>query len=257
MMPDRDSSPESKTLALEVADKFGVKTIEENMIAALAGFGCYVRRDEAVKSVMPQFDPEKDKFKIEIKQSIQNMKLPPMFYVTVHFVNGIVESKLLPMKAFLQIVAASNFKQRSRMSMLYYHAEANHYAVIGTPNKHEVKQGFFVKHGDGGADVMPIEHLFKMQIYELARYLGIPEVIINRTPTSDTYPAEQTQKDFFFQLPFEILDIMWYGWENGYTIKEVASVMEYSVEEVANIFTSFERKVKTTEYLRMSPIHYQ
>lgn len=257
IMPENDSSPDSKKLALELADRFGVETIEENMTPPLAGFGCYKRRDEAVKSVIPEYNPETDKFKIEIKQRILNMKLPPVFNVTVYFKNGQVESKMLPLKAYLQIVAASNFKQRSRMSMLYYHAEANHFAVIGTPNKHEVKQGFFVKYGDGGADVMPIGHLFKTQVYELAKYLKVPQEIIDRTPTTDTYSAEQTQEDFFYQLPFETMDIIWYGWENGYSAEEVATEMDYSVEEISNIFTSFERKMKTAEYLRMAPIHYR
>lgn len=257
IMPENDSSPDSKKLALELADRFGVATIEENMTPPLAGFGCYKRRDEAVKSVIPEYNPEKDKFKIEIKQRILNMKLPPVFNVTVYFKNGQVESKMLPLKAYLQIVAASNFKQRSRMSMLYYHAEANHFAVIGTPNKHEVKQGFFVKYGDGGADVMPIGHLFKTQVYELAKYLKVPQEIIDRTPTTDTYSAEQTQEDFFYQLPFETMDILWYGWENSYSAEEVAREMDYSVEEISNIFKSFERKMKTAEYLRMAPIHYR
>lgn len=256
IMPENDSSPESKLLALNLADKFGVQTIEENMTPALAGFGCYTRRDEAVKSVIPEYNPETDKFKIEIKQQILNMKLPPVFNVTVYFENGVTESKMLSLKAYLQIVAASNFKQRSRMSMLYYHAEANHFAVIGTPNKHEVKQGFFVKYGDGGADVMPIGHLYKTQVYELARYLEVPKEIINRTPTTDTYSAEQTQEDFFYQLPFETMDILWHGWENGYSAEEVSAVMDYTAEEITNIFTSFERKMKTTEYLRMAPVHY-
>jgi NAD+ synthase len=256
IMPENDSSPESKTLALQLAERYGVQTIEENMTAALEGFGCYKRRDEAVKRVIPKFNSQTDKFKIEIKQNILNVKLPPVFYVTVYFENGTMESKMLPLKAYLQIVAASNFKQRSRMSMLYYHAETNHYAVIGTPNKHEVKQGFFVKYGDGGADVMPIGHLYKTQVYELAKFLGIPAEIINRTPTTDTYSAEQTQEDFFYQLPFEIMDILWYGWENGYPAEEVAKEMGYSAEEISNVFVSFERKMKTTEYLRMQPIHY-
>lgn len=256
IMPENDSSSDSKSLAIELANKFKVKTIEENITNALLGFGCYQRRDEAVKNVVPDFNPQTDKFKIELRQSVSNMKLPPVFYVTVIFSNGVVESKMLPVKEYLQIVAASNFKQRSRMSMLYYHAEANHYAVIGTPNKHEVKQGFFVKYGDGGADVMPIGHLFKTQVYEIARYLGVPELIIKRTPTTDTYSAEQTQEDFFYQLPFELMDLVWFGWENGYSAKDIGDVMGYTAEEISNIFTSFERKIRTTDYLRMAPIHY-
>lgn len=256
LMPEKDSSPDSKRLALKLATKFNVKTVEENMTASLKGFGCYERRDEAVKMAIPQFNPEKDKFKIELKQSIRNMKLPPVFYVTVYFANGTTESKILPAKAYSQIVAASNFKQRSRMSMLYYHAESRNYAVVGTPNLHEVKQGFFVKYGDGGADVMPIGHLFKTQVYELAAHLGVPDEIIERTPTTDTYTAEQTQEDFFFQLPFEIMDLVWYGWINGYPAEEVALTMEYPAEDIMAIYASFERKVKNTEYLRRPPIFY-
>ena len=140
------------------------------------------------------------------------------------------------------------------MSMLYYHAEALHYAVIGTPNKHEVEQGFFVKYGDGGADVMPIGDLYKTQVYELASYLGVPQEIIERTPTTDTYTAEQTQEEFFYQLPFEMMDLLWYAWENGYQPAEAAPALDITEKEVENVFKTFLRKKKTTEYLRMAPI---
>ena len=138
--------------------------------------------------------------------------------------------------------------------MLYYHAERLHYAVIGTPNKHEQEQGFFVKHGDGAADVMPIGNLYKTQVYQLAEYLGIPEAIIKRTPTTDTYSAEQTQEEFFYQLPFDLMDRYWYGFENGYPAGEVAAAMGETEERVAALFRNFERKRKTTEYLRAEPI---
>jgi NAD+ synthase len=253
MLPEQDSSDESRELAQELADKFGVGTLVEDITAALDGFGCYRRRDEAISRVIPDFDPDIDKAKIEIKQNI-GQNLPAIFSITVIKPDGEVISKLLPAKEYLQIVAATNFKQRSRMSMLYYHAERLHYAVIGTPNKHEVEQGFFVKYGDGGADVMPIGHLYKTQVYQLARHLGVPEGIINRTPTTDTYTAEQTQEDFFYQLPFDQMDLIWYGWENNYPAEEVGAVMGRSAEEIGNIYKNFERKRKTTEYLRMRPI---
>ena len=253
MLPEQDSSDDSKNLALKLAARFGVETIEENITGALEGFGCYRRRDEAIARVVPDFDPSVDKSKIEIKQDISK-NIPAIFSITVIKPDGEVISKLLPAKEYLQIVAATNFKQRSRMTMLYYHAERLHYAVIGTPNKHEVEQGFFVKYGDGGADVMPIGHLYKTQVYQLARYLGVPQEIIDRTPTTDTYTAEQTQEDFFYQLPFETMDLIWYGWENNYPAEEVGEVMGRSAQEIENIYKSFERKRKTTEYLRMRPI---
>ena len=255
LLPESDSSPDSKEFALKLADKFGVRTVEENISGALEGFGCYRRRDEAVKRVVPEYDPLKDKMKIVIPEDIIKRNLPPVHYVTVVFKDGSEKSVRLPMNEYLQIVAASNFKQRSRMSMLYYHAEALHYCVIGTPNKHEVQQGFFVKYGDGAADVMPIGNLYKTQVYQLAEYLGVPQEIIERTPTTDTYSAEQTQEEFFYQMPFGEMDLLWFGWEKGYAPGEVAPVMGLTEEDVIRIFKNFERKKQTTEYLRTPPVH--
>ena len=259
MLPEHDSSPDSEMLAQELADKFGVKAIKEDITGALKGFGCYERRDGAVKRVFPEYDPETWKMKIGVRQSGLYNNLPPIFSLTIIDKDGNEKDKILHTKEYLQIVAASNFKQRSRMTMLYYHAEALHYAVIGTPNKHEQEQGFFVKHGDGGADVMPIGNLYKTQVYQLAEYLGIPEKIIERTPTTDTYSAEQSQEEFFYQLPFNLMDIYWYGFENGYDPAEVAEVMDETEDRIEALFRNFERKQRTTEYLRMSPVrsYYQ
>jgi len=254
MLPEQDSSGDSRMLAEKLAAKFDVtNTLVEDITKALDGFGCYQRRDEAIARVITNFNPEIDKSKIEIKQNIAS-NLPPVFSITVIKPDGEVISKMLPVREYLQIVASTNFKQRSRMSMLYYHAERLHYAVIGTPNKQEVEQGFFVKHGDGGADVMPIGHLYKTQVYQLASHLGVPQEIIDRTPTTDTYTAEQTQEDFFYQMPFKSMDLIWYGWENNYTAEEVGNVMNQSAAEIESIYKNFERKKKTTEYLRMKPI---
>ena len=239
-----------------LANKFHVKVINENITEALDGFGCYKRRDEAVISIFPEYNPIDYKMKIGINKSGLNSFLPPVFSITIISKDGEVKSKILPLKEYLQIVAASNFKQRSRMSMLYYHAERLHYAMIGTPNKHEVEQGFFVKNGDGGADIMPIAHLYKSQVYELAEYLGIPQEIIRRTPTSDTYTAEQTQEEFFFQMPYKEMDLIWYGMENEIPAEEVGRVLKKSTSEIEMIYKNFKRKHMTTEYLRMAPITY-
>ena len=254
MLPEKDSSPESETLAIDLANKFGVEVIKEDLTQVLAGYGCYERRDEAVRRVFPDFNSSTHKMKIGIRQGSIYSNLPPVFYITIIDKEGIQKEHMLPVKDYLQIVAASNFKQRSRMSMIYYHAELRHYAVIGTPNKHEHNQGFFVKYGDGGADVMPIVNLYKTQVYQLARHLGVTQEIIERTPTTDTYTAEQTQEEFFYQMPFELMDTYWFAFENGYTPQIVAEVMGEELERVNILFRNFERKIKTTEYLRMSPI---
>lgn len=253
LLPEKDSSPDSLILAQQLADKFGVETVIEDISSALEGFACYKRRDIAISRVFPEFNPLIDKAKIEIKQDVEEA-MPAVFSLTVVDSNGLQTSKLLPAKEYLQIVASTNFKQRSRMSMLYYYAESLHYAVVGTPNKHEVEQGFFVKYGDGGADVMPIGHLYKTQVYQLAEYLGVPQEIIDRIPTTDTYSAEQTQEEFFYQMPFKEMDLIWYAWENGYEAEEVARVLNKSVDQVMNIYKNFKRKRATTDYLRSAPI---
>ena len=256
MLPEKESSADSARFAQKLADKFGVKAITENITGALQGFECYVRRDEAVKKVLPEYDSTHHKMKIGISSSGLYTNLPPLFSLTIIDGKGTEQSKRLPPNELRQIEAASNFKQRCRMAMLYYHAERLHYAVIGTPNKHEVEQGFFVKNGDGGADVMPISHLYKTQVYQLAHYLGIPQEIINRTPTSDTYSAEQTQEEFFFQLPFQQMDLLWYAFKNNYDPHEVGSVMGITADDVEKVFGGFERKIKTTDYLRMPPLSF-
>jgi NAD+ synthase len=256
MLPERDSSKDSKIMALELAEKFGVQTIEEDITAALEGFGCYTRRDEAVAVLFPEYNPAEYKMKIVLNQGGSGHNLPPLFLLTIIDSAGHSKSKMIPMKEFLQIMASTNFKQRCRMSMLYYHAERLHYAVIGTPNKHEVEQGFFVKFGDGGSDVMPIAHLYKTQVYQIARYLGIPEKIIDRTPTTDTYSAEQTQEEFFYQFPFAQMDLLWYAYEKGIDLDLVAKEMSMSRDEIKSIFNNFARKQRTTEYQRANPIFF-
>jgi NAD+ synthase len=252
-MPEKDSNPDSENLARVLAGQFGIQIIKEDLSEVLAGFGCYERRNEAIKRVFPDFDPILHKMKINIKQANIYSNLPPVFFLTVIDQDQNTREKILPAKDYLQIVAASNFKQRSRMSMLYYHAEQRHFSVVGTPNKHEYEQGFFVKYGDGGADVMPIIHLYKTQVYQLANFLDIPTEIISRTPTTDTYTAEQTQEEFFYQMPFEEMDLYWYGYEKGYTPAEIAPVMNETQQHVEAVFRNLSRKHRTTAYLREQP----
>lgn len=255
LMPEKDSSPDSEELARELAGKFSVEVTKEVITGALDGFGCYERRDQAVKEVIPEYDPATHKMKIGIKHEGKGSKLPPLFHLTVVNPDGSEIVKRLPSKQMRTIIAASNFKQRSRMSLVYYHAENLHYAVIGTPNKHEVEQGFFVKYGDGGGDLFPIGKLYKTQVYQVAEYLGVPQGIIDRTPTTDTYSAEQTQEEFFYEFPHEVMDLLWYAYENSYDPAEVGSVMGMTAEEIERNYRNFERRSATTEYLRTPPVN--
>ena len=253
MLPEQDSASESKSLAQMVADKFGFQTITENITPGLTGLGCYERRDEAIRQLFPEFD-ESYKCKISIPNNILEQRAFTFFTLTIESPDGEVKSKRMPTDVYLQVVAASNLKQRLRMTTLYYHAEKRNWAVVGTGNKDEHEQGFFVKWGDGGTDLKPIAHLFKIQVYQLAEYLGVPDEILSRTPTTDTYSAEQTQEEFFFGLDFYTMDMLWRAMETDVPPAEAAEVLGLSTEEVERGYSNIKRKIEATEYLRMNPL---
>ena len=253
MMPEKESSPESRTLAAKLAEKFGFKTIVEDLTGSLEALGCYGKRDEAIRRVFPEFGPGWT-CKITIPAGILEKEALNVFSLTVENRAGDRQSRRMPLEVYLQVVAASNMKQRLRMTTLYYHAEKRNWAVAGTANKDEHAQGFFVKYGDGGVDLMPISHLYKVQVYQLAEVLGIPREIIERVPTTDTYSASVTQEEFFFGLDFLAMDLLWHALEHNVPAAEAAKVLGLTVDQVERGYANIERKIKATEFLRMSAL---
>ena len=249
LLPEKDSQPESEFLAIRLAQKFGVRTQKEDITPALEGFGCYKWRDEAVRRIFPDYGPGWA-IKIVLPNDLLTQGSLNVFYLVVNDPGGNEYRKRLPNKEFRQIMAASNFKQRSRMAMLYYYAELNNYVVMGTSNKNEYDLGFFVKYGDGGVDISTIGHLYKTQVYQLARYLGVPEEIQKRTPTTDTYPGASSQEEFFFRIPFTILDTIWFGYEHGIPKEEISKALELEIDQVNFVIRDIAGKKRTTEYLR-------
>ncbi len=255
LLPEKDSDPISEDLARELAAGYGVVPVLEIITPALDGLACYERRDEAIARVFPEYDPKAGyKAKIVLPPGLLDDGTLNVYSLTIVTPDGEEKHARLESADLAQIVAASNLKQRTRMATLYYHAELRNYAVIGTPNKNELDQGFFVKYGDGGVDLNPIAHLYKTQVYQLARYLDVPKAIQTRVPTSDTYSAPVTQEEFFFRLPAETMDLLWYAQENHVPVEEAARVMSMSAKQVSNAFNDFTRKSRTTRYLRTPPL---
>ena len=195
LMPERDSSSASARLGQDVAERMGIDYVVEDIAPALEAIGCYRRRDAAIRVLFPDYGPDW-KSKITIASSMGG-KLH-YFKLVVQAPTGVVQETRLPLKQYLEIVAATSFKQRTRKMLEYFHADRLNYAVIGTPNRLEYDQGFFVKNGDGAADVKPIAHLYKTQVYALARHLQIPEEVCRSRPTTDTYSMAQGQDEFYF-----------------------------------------------------------
>jgi len=255
ILPEKDSEPASEDLARMLAAHYGLTPIKEVITPALDGFDCYGRRDEAIARVFPEFDARKGYLaKIVLPPGLLDNGTLNVYSLTIITPEGIEKTARLGPAEFAQIVAASNFKQRTRTAMLYYHAELRNHAVVGTPNKNEHDQGFFVKFGDGGVDLKPIVHLYKTQVYQLAAHLDVPRIIQERTPTSDTYSAPATQEEFFFRMPFATMDLLWYAQENGISLEETAQALDLSPAQVRNAFDDFSRKTRATHYLRTPPL---
>ncbi len=258
ILSEKDSSPDSEQLARGLAEGLQVNPIKEDITAALEGFGCYRRRDDAVRRLFPEFDAEKGyRVKITLPSNLLAEGTLNVFSLTIVSPDGTEFSKSLPPAEFLQIVAASNFKQRTRMAFLYHYAEWKNYAVIGTANRNEHEQGFVVKYGDSSADVHLLRHLYKSQIYALAAHLGVPESIRQRPPTSDTYSAPCTQEEFYFRIPFELHDGLLRMAELGASADEAAQEIGIPAALAQRLLEDVHSKHRATEYLRMPPIEFR
>ncbi len=251
-MPEHESDPDSLRLGKMLADYLGIDTAIENIAPILEGAACYRRRNEAIRRVVPEFRDDWG-CKLALPNDKLQSDLINVTYLVVQPPGGEMRRVRLPAPEYRQIVAASNFKQRVRKMMEYYHADRLHYAVIGTPNRLEYDQGFFVKGGDGLADIKPIAHLYKTQVYQLAEYLGVPSEITSRPPTTDTFSLPQSQEEFYYSLPTRKLDVVLSGFNEGRSVKSIAAEAGLSVEQVERSIRDVQQKRQTTRYLHMSP----
>jgi len=251
-MPERHSSDDALTLGRLLADTLGIEAMVEDIAPALEGLGCYRRQDEAIRSVVPQYGPGW-KCKLVLPSILEAGRLN-VTRLTVQSPAGDISTVRLTPAAYLQIVAATNYKQRVRKMTEYYHADRLNYAVAGTPNRLEYDQGFFVKQGDGAADVKPIAHLYKTQVYQLAAHLGIPEEIRRRPPTTDTFSMPQTQEEFYFALPYDRMDLCLYALNHGIAAEAVAPLVELTPDQVSRVFKDIEAKRRATKYLHTPPL---
>jgi NAD+ synthase len=252
-MPERDSSPVSLERARKLAAQLGIPTALEDLAPVLETLGCYRRRDAAIRSLFPEYD-ETYRQKIILQPDFLERDALNVFHLVIEPPQGEQKKKRLPLKAYLEIVAATNMKQRTRKQLEYYHADRLNYAVSGTPNRLEYDQGFFVKLGDGAADIKPIAHLYKTQVYQMARAMGLPEEICNAVPSTDTYSLEQTQEEFYFRLPYDKMDLALYALNHRISPDEAAPALGLGAEQISRIYRDIEQKRSTTRYLHSQPI---
>jgi len=253
LLPERDSSGASVRLGKQLAEHLGIAYAVEDIQPTLAAIGCYERYDAAIRRVVPEFG-EGWKSKIVLPGDLLDSDRMNFYRLVVEDPDGAQRTERLPVQAYLEIVAATNFKQRIRKTMEYYHADRLNYAVAGTPNRLEYDQGFFVKNGDGAADVKPIAHLYKTQVYAMARHLALPDAICNSTPTTDTYSLEQGQDEFYFVLPYPEMDLLLWAKNHGVAATEAAPVLGLEPEQVERVYRDIDRKRATTLPLHLTSL---
>src|SRR5579871_598852 len=252
LMPEADSSGDSVALGRQLAESLRIQSILEDITPALEGAGCYRRRDEAIRRVVPEYG-RGYKSKIILPNLLEEAGYP-IFSIVVQSPAGDTKKVRLSLDAYLGVVAATNFKQRVRKMFEYYHADRLNFAVAGTPNRLEYELGFFVKNGDGAADLKPIAHLYKSQVRQLAEYLGLPLEIRERPSTTDTFPLAQSQEEFYFQVSLRTFDLCLYGLNHGLHAHEVAHTTGLPVEQVEAVFQSIESKRAATRHLHQQPL---
>jgi NAD+ synthase len=250
LLPERDSSASSGRLASILADHLAVERLVVDIAPTLEAIGCYSWRDQAIRTLFPEYrDNWKNKIVIAggLERGINISKL------VVESPDGQRQEKRMGPKEYLQIVAAQNFKQRIRKTLEYFHADRLNYVVVGTPNRLEYDQGFFVKNGDGAADIKPIAHLYKTQVYALARHLGLPSELLNVRPTTDTFSLEQGQDEFYFALPYEKMDLALWGKNHNIPVSELATALGVSQNVAELVYRDIDAKRRATRYMHARP----
>jgi len=250
LLPERDSSDESTIRGRRLAEHLGIRHELFDIAETLGAIGCYRWRDDAIRRVFPDYG-DGWKSKIVIAGGLEGRL--NHFQLVVQKPSGEIAQERLKAREYLQIVAATNFKQRIRKTVEYFHADRLNYAVIGTPNRLEYDQGFFVKNGDGSADVKPIAHLYKTQVYALARHLGLPEDICAAVPTTDTYSLSQGQDEFYFALPYWQMDLALFALNHNYPASALAAAIGRTEEQAQNVYRDIEAKRRATRYMHLRP----
>jgi len=255
LMPERDSSGDALRLGRMLAEHLRIRYAVEEIAPALDGLGCYARQLEAIRTVVPEYGPGW-RCKLTIPSLLESDRLN-ITSLTVADPQGRKRTSRMPAAAYLQMVAATNFKQRTRKTMEYYHADRLGYAVAGTPNLLEYDQGFFVKNGDGAADFKPIAHLYKSQVYALAEHIGVPEEIRRRPPTTDTFSLSQSQEEFYFALPYREMDLCLWAYNHGTPVSEVAAALRLTEDQVRRVYRDIEAKRRAAHYLHAEPLRVE
>lgn len=199
-LPELATSSETRSYVVEAVEGRAA-LIERDITPVLDAAGCYEQLDEVLRTINPTWSTASHAFALALDGAFARTTGALRYVLRVRpFAGGDEMIVALRSGPLSELVAANNFKQRIRMVHTYNEAERRRSTVVGTSNGDELDFGFVVKYGDHAGDVQPLARLTKTQVYDLARELGVPQRIIDRVPTTDTFSLPQTQEDYYYAL---------------------------------------------------------
>ena len=250
IMPEKESDSKSQIHAKKVAEKYNIKTKIIDITSILESFEVYQNKESIIKEKFPDFSIN-CKYRMMITSKLKNL-------IGIPFLEILDEKnkqhKLkISSSEFLTLTAATSIKHRVRMTMLYFHAEKNNFCVAGTTNKSEYLQGYFVKYGDGGSDIEPLVNLYKSQIYQLGEFLKVPIEILTKDPSPDVWSFTTSDQEFFYSVPYDIVDLLMYARENNLSIKDVQKLSNLSQENIKILMRVQDQKYAKSQHMRETP----
>ena len=250
IMPEKESDPTSQILAKKVVEQYQIETKIIDITSILESFGVYSIKEQIVKEKFSNFN-NNCKYRVTIPSKISNSAGIP-FLEILDDKNKKYQFKISTSE-FLTLIASSSIKHRVRMTLLYYYAEKNNFCVVGTTNKSEFLQGYFVKYGDGGTDLEPLTNLYKSQIYQIGEFLKVPNEILEKDASADIWSFNTSDEEFFYSVPYHIVDLILYARENNMTKSEIEKISNLSLEQIEKLLQFQNQKQVKSQHMREMP----
>lgn len=205
-LPDMATGPQTKAFVDAAVVSAGVRLVERSIAAAIEAQQPADEITDMLRRYVPDYDPKRDAYAVCASPKVARRLGALVYEVAIGPRHGVPERMVrLSVEDLRALIAYQNRKQRTRMLFAYAEAEAGNLAVVGASNGDELGTGFVVKYGDDAVDLLGIGDLTKPEVYDLARQLGVPQEIIARPPTTDTYALQQSQEYYYYALAAEVM----------------------------------------------------
>jgi len=248
-MFEKESNEHSKSLISRISKNYDVKIENIDITTILDSYGVYSNREEIVKNIFPNFNSD-CKYRVVVPPNFNSIGMP---YLEVLDDENKQHKLKITSSDFLSLTAATSIKHRVRMSLLYYHAEKNNLSVVGTTNKSEFLQGYFVKYGDGGSDIEPLVNFYKSQVYQIGDFLNIDNDIMINAASPDVWSYSTTDEEFFYTVPYNIVDLILYSRLNNLSVSEIQQLSNLSEEKIQSLIKFQNIKEEKSKHMRELP----